>query len=222
MSNVVEVIVDIEVILVCIGLVVFVFSYMTFFNWSKTSAGRSLLYFVISLLSLVSVSMIRVLLSNEHPLFFISRGLVYTSLLFTTWYMVKVLWTSYKTKASIGYPPVIPKNSKENILAEHELEGQHTAHVEKIWYQGQRVIRSILVAAPTTLVTLNLSLPLLASAFNSPDVPAEVYVLVNGIVLGMLAIIGILTKIIAIPAVNAWLTKLGAGSVPKSTVISLK
>lgn len=92
--------------------------------------------------------------------------------------------------------------------------------VERIWFQGQRVIRSILVALPTLLITLNLSLPLFAQAFNSPDVPVEVYLLVNSIVLGMLAVIGILTKIIAIPAVNAWLTKLGAGSVPKSAITS--
>lgn len=95
---------------------------------------------------------------------------------------------------------------------------QSMPKVERIWFQGQRVIRSILVALPTLLITLNLSLPLFAQAFNSPDVPAGVYLLVNSIVLGMLAVIGILTKIIAIPAVNAWLTKLGAGSVPKSAI----
>lgn len=90
--------------------------------------------------------------------------------------------------------------------------------VERIWFQGQRVIRSILVALPTLLVTLNLSLPLFAEAFNAPNVPTSAYLLVNSIVLGMLAVIGILTKIIAIPAVNSWLTKLGAGSVPKSAI----
>lgn len=105
-------------------------------------------------------------------------------------------------------------------MAAHEEET--TLTVPKIWYQGQRVIRSILVALPTLLVTLNLSLPLFAQAFNAEGVPASAYLLVNSIVLGMLAVIGVLTKIIAIPAVNAWLTKLGAGSVPKSTVETLK
>lgn len=97
---------------------------------------------------------------------------------------------------------------------------QPMPQVEQIWFQGQRVIRSILVALPTLLITLNLSLPLFAEAFNASNVPTGAYLLVNSIVLGMLAVIGVLTKIIAIPAVNAWLTKLGAGSVPKSAISS--
>jgi Tfp pilus assembly major pilin PilA len=41
---------------------------------------------------------------------------------------------------------------------------------------------------------------------------------VNATIVGAMVIIGVLTKIIAIPAVNKWLTKFGAGSVPKSAV----
>ena len=93
-----------------------------------------------------------------------------------------------------------------------------TPQVEDIWYKGQRVIRSILVALPTLLVTLNLSLPLVADAFRAEGVPPTVYLVVNTTIVGAMVIIGILTKIIAIPAVNKWLTKFGAGSVPKSAV----
>jgi hypothetical protein len=93
---------------------------------------------------------------------------------------------------------------------------KHT--VPEIWYRGQRVIRAILVAAPVWLIGLNLSLPLVAGAFNSPDVPPAVYGWVNGVVVVLLTVTGVLTRIIAIPAVNAFLTKLGAGSVPKSAI----
>lgn len=87
-----------------------------------------------------------------------------------------------------------------------------------IWYPAQRVIRTVLVNVVALVPILNLSLPLVAAAFDAPDVPIEVYLTVNSVILGALAVTGILSRLIAIPAINTWLTKLGAGSVPKSAL----
>lgn len=93
-----------------------------------------------------------------------------------------------------------------------------TRTVPEIWYASKRVIRTVLVNLVVILPVVNVSLPLAVDAFTGEGVPVEVTVLVNSIVVGILVVTGILTRIIAIPAVNAWLTKLGAGSVPKSAV----
>jgi hypothetical protein len=93
-----------------------------------------------------------------------------------------------------------------------------STEVPTIWFASQRVIRTILAALVVFVPVANASLPLLAEAFSAPDVPAEVYVWVNGVIAAALAVLGVLTRVMAIPAVNAFLTKFGAGSVPKSTV----
>lgn len=87
-----------------------------------------------------------------------------------------------------------------------------------IWYKGQRVIRSVLAGLVVVVPVANATVPALAAAFNSPDVPVEVYVAVNGVALGVAAVLGVVSRIMAIPAVNNLLTKFGAGSVPKSAL----
>lgn len=94
---------------------------------------------------------------------------------------------------------------------------EHAA-VPEIWFKSQRVIRTVLVNLVVILPVVNISLPLVVDAFTGNGVPAEVTILVNAIVAGILVVTGVVTRIIAIPAVNDFLTKLGAGSVPKSAV----
>lgn len=94
MSTVITTIVGIEVFLTAVGLLVFAISYGAFFNWSKTSAGRSLMYFVLSLLSLVVVSLLRNWLGGQHEVTLIARAIVFTILTFTTGHLVRVLWSS--------------------------------------------------------------------------------------------------------------------------------
>lgn len=102
-----------------------------------------------------------------------------------------------------------------------EKNGRHEAAAPPIWYKGQRVIRSIVGGLIVFVPIANASLPLLAGAFDSPDVPAGVYLWVNAVVVGALAVLGVVTRIMAIPAVNDFLTKVGAGSVPAGSVIQI-
>jgi hypothetical protein len=87
--------------------------------------------------------------------------------------------------------------------------------VQPVWFPFQRVVRTVLVNLVVILPVVNISLPLLVDAFTGEGVPAEVTVWVNAIVAGVLVVTGVITRIIAIPAVNAFLTRLGAGSVPR-------
>jgi len=91
-------------------------------------------------------------------------------------------------------------------------------NVPEIWFKAQRVIRTVIAAAIVLVPTANLLLPALAEAFNAPGVPEGVYLWVNAAIAAILVVLGIVTRIMAIPVVNAWLTKFGAGSVPKGRV----
>lgn len=101
-------------------------------------------------------------------------------------------------------------------MTNHEL----TPEAPAIWHKSKRVIRTVLVNLIVILPVVNVSLPLLVDAFTGEGVPVEVTVWVNAIVAGVLVVTGVLTRIIAIPAVNTFLTKLGAGSVPASALKS--
>lgn len=87
-----------------------------------------------------------------------------------------------------------------------------------IWYPWQRVIRTILAAIVVLVPILNATLPLVASAFEADGVPPAVFLTVNGIVAGCLVVLGVVSRLMAIPVVNDFLTKLGAGSVPKTAL----
>lgn len=86
----------------------------------------------------------------------------------------------------------------------------------EIWFKSKRVIRTVLASFVVIVPIANASLPLLAEAFNAEGVPPEVYLAVNAAVAGVLVVLGIITRIMAIPAVNDLLTRVGAGSVPKA------
>lgn len=110
-----------EIILTCFGLIVFVFSYMTFFNWNKTQAGRSLMYFVVSLLALVLVSVTRIVAGADSAFFEILRGIVYTGLFFTTWHLVKVLWRSHSDNSNTHPVFLSPPKGKPYIKSKRKV-----------------------------------------------------------------------------------------------------
>lgn len=90
-----------------------------------------------------------------------------------------------------------------------------TIKAPEIWFKSKRVIRTVLASLIVIVPTANLALPALADAFNAPGVPPEVVIAVNAVVAGVLVVLGIVTRIMAIPVVNDFLTRIGAGSVPK-------
>jgi hypothetical protein len=100
------------------------------------------------------------------------------------------------------------------------MSDTNTPKPPPIWYPSQRVIRTVLASLVVLVPILNASLPLVAAAFDEPGVPGQVVLVVNGVIAACLVVLGIVTRLMAIPAVNEWLTKIGAGSAPKSAVTS--
>jgi len=100
-----------------------------------------------------------------------------------------------------------------------------TEAVPSIWYKAQRVIRTalaiiiaIITGVGTTLATIALVAPQILTELE-PLLSPEVFGWLAGVVAFVVILSGVLTRIMAIPAVNAFLTKFGAGSVPASAII---
>ncbi len=105
------------------------------------------------------------------------------------------------------------------MTGEHEAEKVTT---EPIWYPWQRAIRTALQVAVAVLVGLGGSVALLQA--TAPQVlaavvdvlPPAAYAWLVGAFAFIIALATTLSKLMAIPVINAWLTRIGAGSVPRA------
>jgi hypothetical protein len=97
-------------------------------------------------------------------------------------------------------------------MAEHVV-----TEVTPIWFPWQRVKRVLFVLLLVVVPTLNLVVPQIVAAFDGAVSP-ELFAWINAVAAGILAVAGVVTRILAIPAVNEILVKIGLGSVPASAV----
>ncbi len=90
------------------------------------------------------------------------------------------------------------------------------------WYPVQRALRSI-IGALVVLVPLVNGVAAAAIAYltsqTDVSIPPVVFVWLNAIVAGTALVIGLVSRIMAVPGVNAALTKVGLGTAPKSAVV---
>lgn len=87
--------------------------------------------------------------------------------------------------------------------------------VEDIWYKTQRVLRTLVQVGIPAFLSFALVLPLVIDALGLP-VTGGLYLWLVGFAGGVTAVATGLSRVMAIPAVNAWLVKVGLGSVPKN------
>lgn len=96
------------------------------------------------------------------------------------------------------------------------------AAVTAPWYPVQRALRSI-VGALVVLVPLVNGVAAAAIAYltsqTGVSIPPVVFVWLNAIVAGTALIIGLVSRIMAVPGVNAALQKIGLGTAPKDAVV---
>ncbi|HEU5223423.1 MAG TPA: hypothetical protein VFU07_07055 [Candidatus Lumbricidophila sp.] len=88
--------------------------------------------------------------------------------------------------------------------------------VPEIWYQGQRVLRTIVAVYIPALFVFNAALPQLIVALGGVLPPSAIAWL-NLFAVAVAAVAGTISKIMAIPIVNSWLTTIGLGSVPRKS-----
>lgn len=89
--------------------------------------------------------------------------------------------------------------------------------IPEIWFKAQRVLRTIIQVGIPSFLGLALLLPQLIEALGLPA-DSELRLWMVGVAAAVTAVAAALARIMAIPAVNAWLTKIGLGSIPRSEI----
>jgi hypothetical protein len=97
-------------------------------------------------------------------------------------------------------------------VADHEAK---SVLVEDIWFKSQRVLRTIVQVGIPAFLAFALVLPQIIDAAGLP-VDGALYAWLIGAAGVITAVAAGISRIMAIPAVNLWLTKIGLGSVPKA------
>ena len=90
------------------------------------------------------------------------------------------------------------------------------------WYPAQRALRSI-VGSLVVLVPLVNGLAAAAIAYltsqTDVSIPPLAFVWLNAIVAGTALVIGLVSRLMAVPGFNAALTKIGLGTAPAARVV---
>lgn len=97
----------------------------------------------------------------------------------------------------------------------HEATGLET---QDIWYATQRVLRTIVQVGIPAFITFAAVLPTIIGALGLP-VDGTVYLWLLSAAGVITAVAGALSRVMAIPAVNGWLTHIGLGSEPRAVVV---
>ena len=91
-------------------------------------------------------------------------------------------------------------------------------NVQDIWFKAQRVLRTavqVAVSGAIVLGTVVLIAPQVLEAVQDV-LPGPVVAWLVAVIGTLTAVSAALSRVMAVPAVNAWLTGLGLGSVPRS------
>lgn len=94
--------------------------------------------------------------------------------------------------------------------------------VPDIWYKAQRVLRTIVQFLVVAVPLANLAAAALIDYLGKQEdvvIPGWVFLWLNAILAVTALIIGGIARLMAIPGVNEWLTKIGLGSVPESALV---
>ncbi len=104
-----DTIADIGIGVAAVACLVFVISYATAFNWRLTSAGRSLMYFVVALLTVAVIAFLGRWLGPEYFGREFLRPATWWAVAITAIRLTYVLWTS----PSIDIPTRTTRSDKE-------------------------------------------------------------------------------------------------------------
>lgn len=121
--------------------------------------------------------------------------------------------------------PATPTTPRKETAMSNPSGGEHvaitTATVPEIWYKAKRAVRTIVQTLIVLVPIANAVAAAIIGYLNDQTdvtVPGWVFLVLNGIVVATALLAGLVARIMAVPGVNAWLVKIGLGSVPASAV----
>lgn len=103
-------------------------------------------------------------------------------------------------------------------LPEPTPDDEKKADAIEIWYKGKRVLRTLVQTVIPSFIGFAVVLPLIIEALGLP-VDSELRLWLLAIAGGVTAVATGIARVMAIPQVNAWLIKIGLGSVPQEAVV---
>lgn len=104
-----------------------------------------------------------------------------------------------------------------SIPASEPSKQEAVAVATEIWYKAQRVLRTLVQVVIPAFLGFAVVLPLIIEALGLP-VDSELRLWLLVVATGVTAVATAIARVMAIPAVNAWLIKIGLGSVPASAI----
>ena len=113
-NDVLDLISDILILVAGSGAILFALSYASFFNWTKTDAGRSLMQFVLAIVALFLLNALGRWLGNDYPFRVPFRLIVYIALVYTMWHLVWVLWKNWRSGSERPLELEAKPRKKEN------------------------------------------------------------------------------------------------------------
>lgn len=182
--------------------------------WWRSWLGRVMFGLFLALVLVFGVVLGRRLF-GEYPGFGLVALIAYayvTAALWATWAIILV-------ERRNPAPPTLER--KVSTMSNVRIT---TEAVPSIWYKAQRVIRTVVAVIVAIITGLAGTIGLIALvapqilAELEPLLAPEVFGWLVGVVAFIVTLSGVITRIMAIPAVNAFLTKFGAGSVPASAI----
>lgn len=96
-----------------------------------------------------------------------------------------------------------------------------TTTVPTIWFKTQRALRTGVQALIVLVPVVNLGAAIILEVLKGQAdfvIPGWIFVVLNGIVVATALLMALVARLMANPVVNAFLTRFGLGSVPKSAI----
>lgn len=196
------------------GAVPATLAFFTFVLGKPRTWPRSLIGWTLALL-LVSIMLVFTLvlgrrLFGEYPGYQYTAIIVYALLTVALWLVFVMIVRERRRGRALGFVDIPGTTSrKAPPMTNAPIT---TATVPPIWYKAQRVLRTVFTTVLTVLPLIPQVIAIIQGQWDATWLTA--------VAAQAVAINAALTAFIAIPAVNAFLTRFGLGSVPRSAVVN--
>lgn len=223
---------DIGTAIYCAGIIVglvFTVTYMVLAPWWRSAIGRMFATVGAAIVAAGVSVVVQILAGPEWSRDEVGREvlrLVGYGLFTAAMAMLLGTYLHERRKPASTLPRIRRPGNAEADPEKESTMSTTTPTPLPTWDKVKRVIRTMFEVILSIIVTLALAVIALGSF--APDVlaalaevlPAEGYAWLAGIVAAIVALSGALARIMAIPAVNAFLTRFGLGTEPRNGITS--
>lgn len=127
------------------------------------------------------------------------------------------IFAVYRERREGRQAGVRPIPIERKMMSTNSTQQDAVKSATEIWYKGKRVLRTLVQTIIPSFLGFAVVLPMIIEALGLP-VDSELRLWLLAVAAGVTAVATGIARVMAIPAVNAWLIKIGLGSVPADAV----